>query len=511
MSLSPRRPVLLVILDGIAVNPNRSNNGFALAETPMLDHLFAHHPHTVIEASGRACGLPDGQMGNSEVGHLTLGSGQTIRQDLVAIDDAVADGTLFENPALTAAARRAAASGRAVHLIGLVSDGGVHSHVEHLLALIELCRRAGATPLLHFIADGRDTAPKSSLSWLDRVEQALTEAQGRIVTVSGRYWAMDRDKRWERTERAFRVIALGQSETGGHFSSAREAIASRHAADETDEFLMPMQIGEPAPLRSGDEVLFFNFRNDRPRQLTEALIDADFPHFERPGFHPAHVTTLTEYDPRYQLPVAFQKEKPTVTLAGHLAQLGLNQFHCAETEKYAHVTFFFNGQRESPFPGEDRAMVPSPKVATYDLKPEMSAPEVADTVIAALESGKYPFVLVNFANGDMVGHTAVREAILKAVNAVDAACGRLVAAAEAAGYSVLVTADHGNCDEMIDPVTGEPHTQHTVYPVPCLLIDPEFKRLTTGGGIVNVAGTVLELMGLPRPAGMAKSLLLHAH
>ncbi len=494
-------------MDGIGVNPSRQNNAFALASTPNLDNLFSHHPHTVIEASGRACGLPDGQMGNSEVGHLTLGCGDLIRQDLVRIDDSISDGSFFENGALVQAAQKAAQNDRPLHLIGLVSDGGVHSHINHLLALIKLARQHGARPLIHMITDGRDTAPKSARGYLETLEGPLKKAGGAIATISGRYYAMDRDQRWERTKKAWDAIVSGD---GDRYTNAHVALEKSYEAGLTDEFLPPAALDAFEPMQSNDSVIFFNFRNDRPRQLTEALGQKEFEGFDRGmDYEPVTVTCLTEYDPRFLSPIGFPPERPKNVLAEVISQAGVKQFHCAETEKYAHVTFFFNGGREEPLAGEDRVMVPSPKVATYDLQPEMSADEVGNATIKAVESGEYGFVLVNFANGDMVGHTAVRDAVVKAVEAVDTQVGRLVDAATEAGFSIIITADHGNCDEMIDPVTGEPHTQHTVYPVPCILIDEHPVRLRTGGGIANVAATVLELMGLPTPKKMKRSLLLH--
>lgn len=504
---APRRPVLLVIMDGIGVNPSRENNAFVLAKTPNLDHLFAHHPHTVIEASGRACGLPDGQMGNSEVGHLTLGCGDLLRQDLVRIDDAIADGSFFNNTALIEAAQKAAQDKRPLHLIGLVSDGGVHSHINHLLALIDLAGQHGARPLIHMITDGRDTAPKSARGYLPELEAKLASVGGAIATISGRYYAMDRDQRWERTELAWQTIVRG---AGEHFATAADALAHSYAADKTDEFVLPATLDAFEPIEDGDAVIFFNFRNDRPRQLTEALGQPEFSGFDRGDYQRALVTCLTEYDPRFLSPIGFPPERPKNVLAEVISQAGIKQFHCAETEKYAHVTFFFNGGKEEPFAGEDRYMAPSPKVATYDLQPEMSAAEVADAAIGAVESEQYGFVLVNFANGDMVGHTAIRDAVIKAVETVDTQVGRLVEAAQKNGFSIILTADHGNCDEMVDPVTGEPHTQHTVYPVPCLLIDETPSRLRTGGGIAHIAATVLELMGLPVPKKMKRSLLLNS-
>ncbi len=502
----PRRPVLLVILDGFGVNPAKANNAVALAHTPHLDRYFALNPHTTLQASGRAVGLPDGQMGNSEVGHITLGSGCVIRQDLVLIDDAIADGSFFRNEVLVAAARRAAAQGRPLHLLGLVSDGGVHSQLSHLVALAELCRQQGAIPALHMFTDGRDTPPRSALGYLPEVEQALAAAGGHIASVSGRYYAMDRDNRWERTEKAWRCLVAGGGEQAG---SAREAIEQSWAAGQDDEFILPTRIAGGALIQDGDCVLHFNFRKDRPRQMLRPFFQPDFTHFDRGGFRGADVTCMMRYDQTFDLPFAFHHEAPGITLGQILSEAGLRQFHCAETEKYPHVTFYFNGGRAEPWPGEEQVLIPSPKVATYDLKPEMSAPEVADTVVAALGRQEYPFVVVNFANGDMVGHTAVRASVIAAVEALDAHAGRVLDAAVAAGYAVILTADHGNCDEMVDPVTQTPHTQHTLYPVPCLVIDEVPWNLGIGAGLDCIAPTVLQLMGLPRPAAMhGHSLLL---
>jgi 2,3-bisphosphoglycerate-independent phosphoglycerate mutase len=503
----PRRPVLLIILDGFGVNPTKANNAVAIADTPRLDAYFSRNPHTTLHASGRAVGLPDGQMGNSEVGHMTLGSGCIIRQDLVLIDDAIADRSFFENRALGAAASRAAERGRPVHLMGLVSDGGVHSHINHLIALIKLCRRKGAVPVLHMFTDGRDTPPRSAASYLGPVQNALSSVGGRIVTVSGRYYAMDRDNRWERTEMAFNALVHAR---GRSAETAADAIRQAYAANEDDEFIVPTVIQGGEPIENGDSVVFFNFRKDRPRQTVSALFAPDFEHFDRGGFRGAEVTCMMAYDQRYGLPFAFDHETPAVTLCQVLSDTGIDHFHCAETEKYAHVTFFFNGGRGEPLPGEERLLIPSPKVATYDLKPEMSAPEVADAVVDALRSRQFPFIVVNFANGDMVGHTAVRSAVIEAVEVLDREVGRVLDAAEEEGFSVILTADHGNCDEMVDPVTGEPQTQHTVYPVPCLVVDEIPWRLSIGAGIESIAPTVLALMGLPKPSAMHGSSLLIA-
>ncbi len=505
-SLVPRRPTLLIILDGFGVNPSRRDNAIAAANTPNLDALFSRYPHTVIETSGPAVGLPDGQMGNSEVGHMTLGCGSVIRQDLVAIGDAVRDGSLFRNPALVAAARTACENNRPLHLLGLVSDGGVHSHLDHILGLIELARREGARPLLHMITDGRDTSPRCATRYLPELEIALADAGGAIASVCGRFYAMDRDKRWQRVQVAWNALVRGE---GRAAPSAAGAIESAWTAGEGDEFIKPVILPEFEALAASDQVVFFNFRNDRPRELSEALAFDDFVHFDRGPdadgkiFEPVALTTMTRYQSTYPFPIAFDKDAPVITLGKLLESAGVKQFHCSETEKYPHVTFFFNGGRENPFEGEHRALIPSPGVATYDLQPEMSARQVADAVVDALVTGRYGFVVVNFANGDMVGHTGVWEAAVKAVETLDREVGRVVDSAREQGYSIILTADHGNCDMMIDPVTHEPHTQHTTFPVPCLVIDSETWRLAEGRGLSSIAPMVLQLMGLEQPVTMS--------
>jgi 2,3-bisphosphoglycerate-independent phosphoglycerate mutase len=504
---APRRPVMLIILDGFGANPAKVNNGIAEANTPRFDEYFSRYGHTVIEASGRASGLPSGQMGNSEVGHITLGAGHLIRQDLVKIDDSIADGSFFSNPALCGAMQQAKELGGCVHLVGLVSDGGVHSHVNHLIALINHTTRFGVRPMVHMICDGRDTPPRSALDYLPCVEQALEKANGAIATVSGRYYAMDRDHRWERTEKAWRAMVNAE---GLQAENARDAIRAGYERGENDEFITPTVLAAHRPIRHKDAVIVFNFRKDRPRQLVAAMFQEAFIDFDRGSeYEPVRPVCMTKYDQWYGLPYAFERDQPVVTLGKYLSEMNLKQFRCAETEKFAHVTYFFNGGRSDPYPNEDRVIVPSPKVATYDLQPEMSAAQVADEVIKAIGKEEYAFILVNFANGDMVGHTAVREAIIKAVETLDREVGRVLDAAVAHDYSVILTADHGNCDEMVDPNTGEPHTQHTVYPVPCLIVDKHPWKLATGGALENVAPTVLHLMGLTRPQGMkAGSLLL---
>jgi len=502
----PRHPLLLVILDGFGVNPSKLNNAIAQAHTPRLDEYFFRYPFTILSASGSCVGLPEGQMGNSEVGHITLGSGCIIRQDLVLIDDAITDGSFFDNATLNDAITAALSKDRPVHLLGLVSDGGVHSHLNHLLALIELCRRRGATPLVHMITDGRDTPPRSAMHGMNELDAALDSAGGRIVTVSGRYYAMDRDHRWERTERAWRTIALGIGRKAG---SARAAIETAYTAGEMDEFIHPSVVGSYPGLQPGDAVISFNFRKDRPRQIVAALADPHFDGFDRGEKGFVDVTCLMEYERRLGLPYAFVPESPAVTLGRVLSDAGIGQFHCAETEKYAHVTYFFNGGNQELMPGEEHRLIPSPKVATYDLQPEMSASAVAEAVVDAVQSQDYGFIVVNLANGDMVGHTGDMAAAVEAVETLDHQAGRVMDAAVGAGFSVLLTADHGNCDLMVDPETDEPHTQHTTHPVPLLVVDQERWLLAHAGGLADVAPTVLELMGMQVPASMTgRSLLL---
>jgi len=495
-----RRPTLLIILDGFGINPDPSHNAIVQANTPNFDRYFSEFPMTTLEASGRGVGLPVGQMGNSEVGHMTIGSGSIVKQDLVHIDDAIEDGSFYDNPALLSAVQASKLAQRPLHLMGLVSDGGVHSHINHLHALIRLCQRHQVVPQLHMITDGRDTAPQAALSYLQELEVLLDECGGHIGTVSGRYYAMDRDQRWDRVKMAWDNIVHAR---GIEAESARAAIEQSYAADKNDEFLLPTHLPGLQPLQAGDEMIFFNFRNDRARQICAAFALEQFDEFERgASFRPITVTTMTYYDARLGSPIAFVAVRPETTLGSLISDAGFKQLHCAETEKYAHVTFFFNGGREPPYLGEDRKLVDSPRVATYDLQPEMSASGVADEVIAAMETSSYEFIVVNFANGDMVGHTAVREAIIEAVEVLDFEVGRVLASAKQNHYAVVLTADHGNCDEMVDPATGIPHTQHSNHPVPCLVIDDEVRALRQGQNLSAIAPTILQLMGISQPPVM---------
>jgi 2,3-bisphosphoglycerate-independent phosphoglycerate mutase len=502
----PRRPTILVILDGFGINPSKQNNAVFEAPTPRLDDYFARYPHTTLSASGRAVGLPDGQMGNSEVGHLTLGAGEVIRQDIVRINDTIATGEFFSNIALNNALARAKLAGRPLHLLGLVSDGGVHSHIDHLYALIEACKQHMVKPLLHMITDGRDAPPQSALTWIPELEARLNEAGGAIASIMGRFYAMDRDNRWDRTELAWRALVHGKGEKA---TCATTAIKAAYTAGDTDEFIRPILLPSFTPMQAGDAVLSFNFRKDRPRQIVAALGKTSFMGFDRGNAVLPEITCMMPYSRADGFAYLFAPERPATTLGHVLSTLGLAQFHCAETEKYAHVTYFFNGGRSEPYSGETQLLIPSPKVATYDLKPQMSAAGVADAVIKAISYGRYGFIVVNFANGDMVGHTAKRHAVLSAVKTLDTEVGRVLDAATVAGYSVVLTADHGNCEEMVDSLTGEPHTQHTTYPVPCMVIDEANWKLSCDSGLANVAPTILELMGIRPPEAMqAHSLLL---
>jgi len=503
----PRRPVLLVIMDGMAVNPSPLNNAVAAAATPNLDRIQSSFPTCLIEASGLAVGLPDGQMGNSEVGHLSLGAGTVLKQDLVKISDSIASGDFKQNPVLLDALKRAKANNKPLHIIGLVSDGGVHSHIDHAVAMIRLCGEHQVKPLLHMITDGRDTAPSCAEDYLPTVLTALENAGGDVVSLVGRYFALDRDKRWDRVESAWQAIVNGQGRTAADVTAG---IAAARASDETDEFISPTVFPGHEVLGADDTVVFMNFRNDRPRELSEALALPDFKDFDRGGYQCVSLTTMTRYASSYPFPYAFEKDTSEVTLGDVVADAGIAQLRAAETEKYPHVTFFFNGGRDEPLVQEDRLLVNSPKVATYDLQPEMSAEGIAKGVIEALNTQQYGLIVVNFANADMVGHTGVPEAVIRAVETVDGVVNQLWESATENGYSIVLTADHGNADMLVDPVTGEPHTQHTTFPVACTVYDPDPCELGCGNALTGVAPTILQLMGLQQPHSMSgRSLLLN--
>ncbi len=503
------QPLALIILDGWGLAQSGQGNAIALADTPNMDSYKEKYPYTTLAACGLAVGLPEGQMGNSEVGHLNIGAGRVIYQELTRISKAIEDGDFFTNPVLAGTMERVLANNSALHLMGLLSDGGVHSHNTHLYALLEMAKNFGLPKVLvHCFLDGRDTPPTSGLDYVTELEQKMKEIGiGQIATVSGRYYAMDRDKRWERVEKAYQALVEGQGEQA---ATAQEAVSASYAQSLTDEFMLPtiIQAAGDGRIKAGDGVIFFNFRPDRAREITRALVDVDFPHFERSGgrLDLAYVC-MTQYDATIQAPVAFAPEAITHTLGEVLAENQIRQLRLAETEKYAHVTFFFNGGVETPNAQEDRILIPSPKVDTYDLQPRMSALEVTERALAELDN--YQVIIINFANPDMVGHTGIIPAAVEAVSVVDKCLGQIVEAVLAKGGKLVVTADHGNAEMMLDE-NGHAVTAHTLDPVPFLLIgrDLPCSRLRSGGRLEDIAPTVLELLDLPKPIEMTgKSLL----
>lgn len=507
--------VTLVIMDGWGLNPRKDYNAVALANTPYFDYIWNNWPSATLEASGRAVGLPIGQMGNSEVGHMNLGAGRIVPQDLTYINDLIESEAFFENPALNETMLSAFSRNSALHLIGLLSDGGVHSHQEHLYALLKMAKRKNLPRVfVHAILDGRDTPPRSGADYLSQLEAQLDKiGVGQIATVAGRYYSMDRDKRWERVKLGYDAMVHG---LGRQAHSAAEAIQASYAEGVNDEFVIPVVLvnrqGEPvATINDNDAIIFFNFRADRARQMTRALVEPNFTGFERQGggLKGLKMTTFMQYYDNQLPDFAFEIPEPTNGLAETLSKLGHKQFHSAETEKYAHVTYFFNGGREVPFEGEDRVLVPSPKVATYDLQPEMSAAGVAETVVEAVKSGQYTFVLVNFANPDMVGHTGFLDKAIIAAETVDNCVRQVVEATVSMGGAALVTADHGNSDQMLDYDTGKPHTAHTTNLVPFIYVAQQKPGWRFANGILgNVAPTVLELLEIEPPSQMTcKSLI----
>ncbi|WP_448381307.1 2,3-bisphosphoglycerate-independent phosphoglycerate mutase [Gloeomargarita sp.] len=513
----PTAPVVLVILDGWGYRENPTANAIASAKTPVMDSLWQTYPHTLLQASGRDVGLPAGQMGNSEVGHLNLGAGRVIPQEFVRISDAAAEGEFLRHPVLLELAARVRQRAGNLHLVGLCSTGGVHSHLDHLLALLDFAKAQGFCQVcVHAITDGRDTLTTSGQEYLGKVQAYLTHLGiGAIVTVSGRYYAMDRDKRWERTQAAYQVMT---TDGVGTTLGAVEFLTRSYEEGVTDEFIPPTRLA-PGAIQSGDGVIFYNFRPDRMRQLVRAFVDRDFAGFPRPYLEPLDVVTFTEYDPSLGLPVVFPPQNFTNILGEVVAKHGLKQLRAAETEKYAHVTYFFNGGREQPFPGEERLMIPSPQVPTYDQAPAMAAPQVTAAVVEALRSRQYHLVVVNYANPDMVGHTGHMAATVTAIETVDRCLGQLLAAASQVGATVLITADHGNAEMMADD-QGNPWTAHTTNPVPLILVEGEGAKvpghggavqLRQGGRLADVAPTILELLRLPQPAEMTgQSLILPA-
>ncbi|MBC1260669.1 2,3-bisphosphoglycerate-independent phosphoglycerate mutase [Synechococcus sp. BSF8S] len=507
-------PVVLAILDGWGFRDDESHNAILRASTPVMDALWEAYPHTLIQASGGDVGLPDGQMGNSEVGHLTIGSGRIIRQELVRIGKAVRDGSLAANPALNTLADRLLRDGGTLHLLGLCSDGGVHSHIDHLGGLLRWAAGRGLRDVcIHAITDGRDTPPQNAITYLECIEDQVAEAGvGRISTICGRYWAMDRDNRWDRTEKAYRLLS-----EEGEISplSFQDAIEAAYAEGINDEFLEPLRLAGGS-LNPGDGLICFNFRPDRVRQLIRALVLDDFDGFERERITPLHVVTFTQYELSLPVAVAFPPESLDGLLGQVVSEHGLRQLRTAETEKYPHVTYFLNGGIEQPFPGEDRHLVPSPRVATYDQAPAMSAEQLTDSCIAALNTGAYSLVVINYANPDMVGHTGRMDATQQAIITVDRCVGRLVEAANRLGGTVLITADHGNA-ELMQTEDGRPWTAHTTNPVPVILVEGEKRKLVghgaaphlrQGGGLADVAPTLLQILGLPQPESMSGTSLV---
>lgn len=500
------QPVVLIVLDGWGHRESPVHNAVVLARTPTMDALLCNRPNTLLRTSGLAVGLPDNQMGNSEVGHLNLGAGRIVNQDIVRIAKAIEDGGFMENDALLGVIGAANSNGGAVHIIGLVSDGGVHSHQDHAVAVARLARKVGAEKIYaHAYMDGRDTPPRGGLKYLEKFKTDLKrEAGARIATISGRYYAMDRDQRWERTKRVYDAMVLGE---GIPCPDALSAVRGSYARDVTDEFIEPHVAhngGVPVALiQDGDAVICFNFRSDRARQITRALTDEVFDGFERKSLPRVHYACMTEYDESFGLPVAFPPVEMRGLFSHALAAAGKTSLRVAETEKYPHVTYFFNGGEEELPPGERREMVPSPKVATYDLQPEMSAEGVQHVAHKAIESGEYDAIILNIANPDMVGHTGVEAAAIRAVETADACLGRILEVIERVGGAAVVTADHGNCELMWDEKNNCPHTAHTLNDTPCIIIAPGFKGpLRAGGALCDVAPTLLALMGVAQPPEM---------
>ena len=500
-----RDPVVLVVLDGWGYREEREGNAIAMANTPTWDRIWSRAPRTLLEASGLAVGLPEGQMGNSEVGHLNLGAGRVVMQDLVRINQSIADGDFFDNPAFLQACDAVKRGDRTLHLMGLIGNGGVHAVDKHLFALIDLAEKRGVKRVaVHALMDGRDTMPRSGLGYMKEL-LAYAHGRARVASIGGRYFGMDRDKRWDRVKKWYDAAVIGAGPQG---TDPLQVIQASYDKDVTDEFIEPHVIvadGAPvAPMRAGDALVCFNYRADRMRQIVRALTDDAFDGFDirdRPKLKA--VVTMTTYDRTFDVPVAYPPQSMANIVGEVVSKAGMTMFRTAETEKYAHVTYFFNGGVETPFPGEDRLLVPSQKVATYDLAPEMSAAGVTDVLCAAIEQREHDFILCNYANGDMVGHTGSIPATIRAVEMVDHCLSRVLASADKTGARLLVTADHGNCEMMIDPATGGPHTAHTTSPVPFIMIDPDGERPLRGGGaLCDVGPTIVRLLGLDRPTEM---------
>jgi 2,3-bisphosphoglycerate-independent phosphoglycerate mutase len=500
----PKKPVVLIVLDGWGYRPEREGNAIALSRTPTWDALTARYPRTLLDASGLAVGLPAGQMGNSEVGHLNLGAGRVVMQDLVRIGESIRDRSFFDNPVFVRACDSARTSGGTVHLMGLIGNGGVHAIDTHLFALIDLCAKRGVPRIaIHALLDGRDTMPRSALGYM---RELLDYAKGRaeVASLGGRYLGMDRDKRWDRVGKWYRAAVQGVGPEG---SDPIAVIQTAYDRNETDEFITPTVIvrdGKPvAPMRDGDSLICFNYRADRMRQIVRSLIDPNFDGFDTGKRPKLTIATMTAYDRTFDIPTAFPPQSMANIVGEVVSKAGMRNLRTAETEKYAHVTYFFNGGVETPFPCEDRRLVPSQQVATYDLAPAMSAPGITDVLCDAIEEAEYDFILCNYANADMVGHTGVMPAVIKAVETVDECLARVMKSAERANARLLITADHGNCEMMIDPVTGGPHTAHTTNPVPFIVVDSSAERpLRAGGALCDVGPTILSMLGLEQPPEM---------
>ncbi|MDX2351613.1 MULTISPECIES: 2,3-bisphosphoglycerate-independent phosphoglycerate mutase [Pseudomonadaceae] len=497
------KPLVLIILDGFGHSDSPEFNAIHAANKPVYDRLLASQPHGLISGSGMDVGLPDGQMGNSEVGHMNLGAGRVVYQDFTRVTKSIRDGEFFENPTICTAVDKAVGAGKAVHILGLLSDGGVHSHQDHLVAMAELAAKRGADKIyLHAFLDGRDTPPKSAQHSIELMQATFTRlGKGRVASLIGRYFAMDRDNRWDRVEQAYSLIVDGKAEHRADY--AVDGLIAAYERGESDEFVKATTIGEPVRVEDGDAVVFMNFRADRARELTRCFVEPGFNEFQRarvPAL--AGFVMLTQYAASIPAPSAFAPEGLTNVLGEYLADNGKTQLRIAETEKYAHVTFFFSGGREEPFAGEERILIPSPQVATYDMQPEMSAPEVTDRIVDAIENRRFDVIIVNYANGDMVGHTGVFDAAVKAVECLDKCVGRIVEALDKVGGEALITADHGNVEQMEDVMTGQAHTAHTCEPVPFIYVGKRNLTIREGGVLADVAPTMLTLLGMSVPPEM---------
>ncbi|ATP47255.1 MULTISPECIES: 2,3-bisphosphoglycerate-independent phosphoglycerate mutase [Pseudomonas] len=506
---STPKPLVLIILDGFGHSESPEYNAIYAANTPVYDRLRASQPHGLISGSGMDVGLPDGQMGNSEVGHMNLGAGRVVYQDFTRVTKAIRDGEFFSNPVLTGAVDKAVGAGKAVHILGLLSDGGVHSHQDHLIAMAELAAQRGAEKIyLHAFLDGRDTPPRSAKSSIELLDETFAKlGKGRIASLIGRYFAMDRDNRWDRVAAAYNLIVDSVADYTA--DTALAGLEAAYAREENDEFVKATRIGEAVKVEDGDAVIFMNFRADRARELSRAFVEPDFNEFPRARLPKmAAYIGLTQYSAKIPAPAAFAPSSLDNVLGEYLAKNGKTQLRIAETEKYAHVTFFFSGGREEPFEGEERILIPSPKVATYDLQPEMNAPEVTDRIVEAIEQQRFDVIIVNYANGDMVGHTGVFEAAVKAVEALDTCVGRIVEALDKVDGEALITADHGNVEQMEDACTGQAHTAHTTEPVPFIYVGKRKVKVREGGVLADVAPTMLKLLGLEKPVEMTGTSIL---